>query len=153
MSKDKIEIIEFDPKYQESVIDLVGELLVYTGAIPKNDLPIDDEDLMRISEVYGGKSGFWLALDGDKLIGTVGIKEMGVEVVKLKRMFVLPQYHGGGVGQKLLDYAIKQAKDRGFSKMILNTNEHMARAHHFYEKNGFVKNGQDGTQIHYEKSI
>lgn len=152
MSKRNFKIIQFNPKYQKAVVDLVGELLVYTGVIPKEDLPINDDDLYRIPDFYDGRGGFWLAVDEEKLIGVVGIKEIGGKA-KLKRMFVLPKYHGSGVGQELLNYAINQAHEQGFTQMILNTNEHMTRAHHFYEKNGFVKTGQDGTQLHYERDI
>lgn len=153
MTDMSFKIVEFNKKYQAAVVDLVGGLLVYTGAIAKSDLPIDDEDLMQIPQTYSGLGGFWMAISKDRLIGTVGLRDMGNGLVKLKRMFVLPEFHGQGVGQALLNYAIDKARERGFTRVILNTNEHMIRAHHFYEKNGFIKTGQDGTQLHYERGL
>lgn len=146
-------IIPFEEKYLDQVKDLIGNLLVFTGALSPSDLPIDDEDLGTIPTTYSGKGGFWLAILGDRVIGTVGLKEMGDNIAKLKRMFVASDLHGKGVGEALLDYALNHAKTQGFTKIILNTNEHMTRAHHFYEKHGFKQTGKTGTQLHYELGL
>lgn len=146
-------IIPFESVYMQQVKELVGNLLVYTGTLSPTDLPIDDEDLESIATVYIGKGGFWLAIMQDKVIGTVGLKDMGNDIVKLKRMFVVSDLHGKGVGEALLTRALNHAKSQGFAKMILNTNEHMNRAHHFYEKHGFKRTGKTGTQLHYELTL
>lgn len=146
-------ITPYDQKYEDEVRNLVGKLLVYTGAVEESSLPIDDDDLDNIPGVYGGRGGFWLAMKDSQLIGTVGLKDMGNDVVKLKRMFVLPEYHGKLVGLALLKYALRHAKEQGFLRIELNTSEKMKRAHHFYEKHGFVRTGQVGDKIHYEMRI
>ncbi len=146
-------IVPFEEKYVGQVKDLIGNLLVFTGTISPTDLPIDDEDLDSIPETYSGKGGFWLAILGDRVIGTVGLKEMGDNIAKLKRMFVTSDLHGKGVGETLLNHALNHAKTQGFNKITLNTNEHMIRAHHFYEKHGFKHTGKTGTQLHYELSL
>jgi len=146
-------IIPYEDKYLEQVKDLIGNLLVFTGTLSLTDLPIDDEDLDAIPETYSGKGGFWIAVQDDQVIGTVGLKDMGENIAKLKRMFVVSDLHGKGVGEALLNYALNHAKAQGFTKIILNTNEHMTRAHHFYEKHGFEHSGKTGTQLHYELSL
>lgn len=146
-------IIPFDSVYTQQVKELVGNLLVYTGTLSPADLPIDDEDLDTIPSTYAGRGDFWLALMEGKVVGTVGLKDMGDNIVKLKRMFVSSTLHGKGVGEALLTHALNHAKSQGFTKMILNTNERMTRAHHFYEKHGFKQMGKTGTQLHYELSL
>ena len=147
------EIIPYEERYQKQVVDLVGSLLVYTGTISSSDLPIDDEDLDHITEVYSGRGGFWLAVSEDQVIGTVALKDMGDNTVKLKRMFVQSDLHGTGIGEALLQSALTHAQKQGFTKIVLNTNEHMTRAHHFYEKHGFKNIGKTGTQLHYELEL
>lgn len=132
-------IIPFHPRYEFQVKDLVGKLLVYTGVIKESELPIDDPDLDRIPDIYSGRGKFWVAIIGDRVVGTIGIKDIGGTTAKFKRMFVLPEYHGQGVGEALLAHAEAYAKKQGFTKLILNTDEKMKRAHHFYEKHGFVQ--------------
>ena len=161
MSSPKFQIVPFHPKFEHQVRDLVGALLVYTGVIPESDLPVDDEDLGRIPEVYSGKGKFWVAIIGDRVIGTVGIKDEGNNVAKLKRMFVRPEYHGKGVGEALLAHAEAYAKKQGFTKLLLNTHTKMHRAHHFYEKHGFVhieefhcdEQRSSHCGLHYEKEL
>ncbi|MFZ2206288.1 MAG: GNAT family N-acetyltransferase [Microgenomates group bacterium] len=152
---EKIIITEYKDAYKSQVINLVGACLLDQEVIAKNDLPIDDDDLQKIPEVYSGKSRFWIALDGDKVVGTVGILDRGENTAKLRRMFVLKEYRGTGLGQKLLDTALAFAKEVGHAKITLNTHTNMKRAHHFYEKNKFILIGERGSEckIVYERGL
>lgn len=156
----KFHITTFHPRFEDQVKDLIGKLLVYTEVIKESELPIDDEDLGRIPEIYSGRGKFWVAMIGDRVVGTVGIKDKGGTTAELKRMFVLPEYHGTGVGEALLEEATVYAKKQGFTKLILNTDEKMRRAHHFYEKHGFVQveesdcsKPSSACRLHYEKEL
>lgn len=133
------QIVEFQPKYQTMVIDLIGQVLRDQKVIPDSTEPIDDEDLHHIPRIYSGKGRFWVAIHKENVIGTVAIRDMGGNTAKLNRMFVETQFHGAGIGQILLDYALGFAREQGFGEIILNTHLLMKRAHRFYEKNGFQK--------------
>lgn len=150
MEKGAYKITEFEPKYQEQVVSVIGTILAELKVIPKSDLPINDEDLFKIPEIYSDGGKFWVALDGDKVIGTVAIRKMDLDTAKLNRMFVLEKHRGTGIGQKLLDRALSFAKENGYKSIILNTHLFMKRAHHFYEKNGFVKTATEPDKYHYE---
>lgn len=143
----------FRPEYKDQVIDLIDKSLKEMQVIENSEKKIDDEDLRRINEVYSGRGRFWIALDGDRVIGTVAIRDMGEGRAKLNRMFVQSSYHGKGVGQGLLEHALEHAKDQGFDEVILNTHTNMHRAHQFYEKNGFVQIGQDEDKFHYKLDL
>lgn len=135
-----LSIVRYAKKYEKQVVDLVGRILCELDVVPQSELPLDDEDLYHIMDIYKGRGGFWVALTShDEVVGTVGIKEIDNTTAKLKRMFVLPAYRGTGIGQKLLDTAILSAKETGFLTLELNTHLNMKRAHRFYEKNGFRK--------------
>lgn len=152
----KIEIKEYSEKYRDKIKNVIGKTLADIFVIDQKSLPIDDEDLNKINKIYSGKGKFWIALDldNDNVIGTIAIKDLGNRVAKLKRMFVLIDYHGSGVGQKLLNYAIDFAKNQGFVKIILNTHKLMKRAHKFYEKNNFMKKDKKGDKFYrYEKEL
>ena len=68
-------------------------------------------------------------------------------------MFVLPEYQGVGIGQKLIDVAMKFVEDNGYKRVKLNTDKIMKRAHRFYEKNGFQKIGEDEERLFYERNL
>lgn len=135
-----LSIAAYSEKHKKQVIDLIGGILCELDVVAQSALPLDDEDLYHISEIYQGRGGFWVALSssGD-VVGTVGIKEMSQTKAKLKRMFVSPNFRGTGIAQELLDIAIQFAKKAEFHTLELNTHLNMKRAHRFYEKNDFKK--------------
>ncbi|MCX6730764.1 MAG: GNAT family N-acetyltransferase [Candidatus Roizmanbacteria bacterium] len=151
----EIKVAMYKASYKDQVGRLVGECLVDQEVIKESDLPIDDDDLQKIPEVYTGNSRFWIALDCDKVVGTVGILDRGENTAKLRRMFVQKEYRGTGLGQKLLDTALCFAKEAGYIRVRLNTHTNMKRAHHFYEKNKFILIGEKGSgcKICYERSL
>ncbi len=153
MKKVNFKIEEFKEEYKDQIINVIGKTLADITVIDRKDLPIDDEDLGKINEVYFGKGRFWVALNNNQVIGTVAIRNMGNKVAKLNRMFVLIEYHGSGIGQQLFDHALDFVKKQGYIKIILNTHELMHRAHRFYEKNKFMKVGKNKDKYYYERSL
>lgn len=139
----------FETGDTDQLIGVIDRVLKDIKVIPESNKKIDDKDLFQIPVVYSGKGRFWVATEKEKVIGTVAIRDMGNNIAKLNRMFVLVDYHGNGIGQKLLDTAISFVKDQEYSEIILNTSVLMHRAHHFYEKNGFVKFAEDREELHY----
>lgn len=147
------QIIEFQPKYEYEIKLLIGNVLKGVGVMPELEGPLEDDDLNGISETYSGKSRFWLAIENDKVIGTVAVLNLGENIAKLKCMFVLLDYHGLGVGQALFDKAVDFVTHEGFKKLILNTHTLEKRAHCFYEKNGFVKTSETKDVFEYELNL
>lgn len=148
--KDEYQIIGFEPKYEKEVREVIGKILKEIGVLPNLEGPLDDDDLGKIPEIYSGRGGFWLAIKEGRVIGTVAIRDMGEDMAKLNRMFVLAEFRGTGVGQFLFDHALKHARTQEFKKLVLNTHLLMSRAHRFYEKNGFVRVRQDEDKYYYE---
>ncbi len=52
---------------------------------------------------------------------------------------VKPEYRGNGLGRVLVAAAIDDAKQRGYSKMLLWTQLTMQAAHGLYESSGFIR--------------
>ncbi len=61
------------------------------------------------------------ALDAEKPIGFLCLKETGKETVELSVMGILKDYHRRGIGQKLFEQAKKAARNRGYSFMQVKT--------------------------------
>lgn len=148
-----LKIIPFETQYTQPVKDLIYAVLGSLGIENKYPEINRDTDLDYIEEKYSGRGRFWLAFDNEKLIGTIAIEELDQETAKLKRMFVLPEYQGNGVGQKLMDVALSFAKDNEYKRIKLNTDRIMKRAHSFYEKNVFVRTGEDDERFFYERDL
>ena len=69
------------------------------------------------------------------------------DALEIERIYVLSNYHGGGVGQALYHHAMSVAEDRKASYVWLGVWEHNHRALRFYEKNGFIAFGTHIFQL------
>ncbi len=61
--------------------------------------------------------------------------------IELVRLYVLKEYHGTGVANKLIDFAFDFARKSGFEIIYLSVWEYNFRARGFYEKHGFANTG------------
>jgi ribosomal protein S18 acetylase RimI-like enzyme len=65
----------------------------------------------------------------------------GNRCIELVRLYVLQEYHGQGIANSLMDFAIEFARNRSYEKMYLSVWEYNFRARGFYEKHGFANSG------------
>ncbi len=61
--------------------------------------------------------------------------------MELVRLYVLQEYQGAGVANKLMNFAVDFARNRGFDVIYLSVWEYNFRARGFYEKHGFRNSG------------
>lgn len=61
--------------------------------------------------------------------------------IELVRLYVLKAYHGTGVADALMQYAVNFAKQKGHKLLYLSVWEYNFRARGFYEKHGFSNTG------------
>jgi ribosomal protein S18 acetylase RimI-like enzyme len=61
--------------------------------------------------------------------------------IELVRLYVLKEFHGAGVANELMNFALDFARKNGFDLMYLSVWEYNFRARGFYEKHGFVNTG------------
>jgi len=84
----------------------------------------------------------FVAKDHERVIGFVGYGDRGDEapgVGEVFSIYVLSEYYGKGVGQILMEVALKQLN--GYSEICLWVLKENKRAIRFYEKCGFQPDG------------
>ena len=84
---------------------------------------------------------YWVALDGNEIIGTVGILSIEGEFSILKNMFVKKEYRGKDtrIASLLLNKVFDWCNSQSIDTIHLGTMSQFKAAHKFYEKNGFEK--------------
>jgi ribosomal protein S18 acetylase RimI-like enzyme len=85
-------------------------------------------------------------LDG-RIIGYAMLIRGVADDAELSKIYVLPDYHGGGVSTALMDLALATAEEWGASRVWLGVNQANQRAQHFYAKSGFKINGTRTFQV------
>lgn len=103
-----------------------------------------DTQLEQLPESYAAEGGtFFVACDGETLIGTAGVALVEPGIFELRKMYLSPAARGRGAGQQLFDACLAFVKAHGGKRLVLDTTERMTAAIAFYERNGFVR---DDTQ-------
>jgi N-acetylglutamate synthase-like GNAT family acetyltransferase len=79
----------------------------------------------------------FVAYAGAEAVGCVALIPMKDGVYELSKMAVSPHLRGRGLGRRLLQHAITQARTLGASSLFLGSNTRLNDAVHLYESVGF----------------
>ncbi len=144
-----MKIRKYKSSDKEEIYEMVAEILgnIFNG----------DPTQFKLLKEFRIKKDYLLFLvveiDG-KIVGTMALKKINKETVRLKRMYTRKEYTGRGIAQKLLNHLIDFSKKNNYKKILLHTYPIMKNANRFYKKNGFVETtGDDPEQIHVAKYL
>jgi len=102
-------------------------------------------------------SAYFIALDGDAVIGGVGIypsNGLPGDTVELVKMYLAPKARGKGLGKQLMKKCIVLAGELGYKNIYLESMPELSAAVSAYEKLGFkLLDGPVGNTGHYSCSI
>lgn len=83
-----------------------------------------------------------LAYREDRPMGCVAFQELEEGVCEMKRLFVLPDFRGLGIGAQLIAGLIREAEDLGYRWMRLDSHPSMLKAQELYARFGFREIGR-----------
>jgi putative acetyltransferase len=84
------------------------------------------------------KGGYiFMAYLSSQAVGCVALIPIGSGVYELSKMAVSPEMRGLGIGRKLLQHAVTEAKRFGAKSLFLGSNARLENAVHLYESVGF----------------
>jgi ribosomal protein S18 acetylase RimI-like enzyme len=115
------------PEDLETVRDLLREYSDGLGV----DLSFQDFE----SELAHPLDVYELLLLADD--GCVALRRIDEQTCEMKRLFVRPGARGSGLGRKLAEAVIAAARERGYSRMLLDTLPEMTAAQVLYRSLGF----------------
>ncbi len=80
---------------------------------------------------------FLVALDEGRLIGTGAVRPLAPPLCELKRLWLLEEYQGQGIGYQMLQRLMAFARGAGYTAIRLTTDVRQGRAVGFYRRVGF----------------
>ncbi|MBN2117957.1 MAG: GNAT family N-acetyltransferase [Anaerolineales bacterium] len=98
-------------------------------------------DMDELQQTYFDNDGIFLVLiDDDQIIGTGAVRKLDDEICELKRVWLLFEYHGQGLGYRMMQELLSFARAKGYKRMRLETDQgHQNRAFEFYKRLGFYE--------------
>ncbi|MBL0225910.1 MAG: GNAT family N-acetyltransferase [Geobacteraceae bacterium] len=80
----------------------------------------------------------WLTIkSGDSMIGFAALGPHAPGVMKLHKLYLLPEHHGTGIGARALAEVERIARLNAASALVLNVNRHNTKAIRAYERAGW----------------
>lgn len=98
-----------------------------------------EQELAELPGCYEAPHGVILLAEANgQLAGCVALRPMEDRIAELKRMYVRPEYRGRGIALALVPRVLRDAFERGYSRVRLDTLASMTAARNLYESFGFT---------------
>jgi len=99
------------------------------------------KDMDDIQKNYFENGGiFLIMMDEDQIICTGAVRKLEDDICELKRLWLLTEYHGQGLGYRMLKELLAFARENGYQRIWLETDRiAQSRALEFYKRLGFYE--------------
>ena len=142
-----------------AVAVIIREVTASFGAIGPGYASSDPE-VGAMSAAYDGARSACFVLEQDgRVLGCGGIAPLAggePDVCELRKMYLLPEARGRGLGERMLRHCLEAARLCGYRRCYLETLSGMEIAQKLYLKTGFVRlagplgaTGHSGCNRHY----
>ena len=127
------------PEHYAAAVELIKAYIVFLN----EDLCFQsvDAEMKNLSDMYSAPTGSLLLCQAEtgEYAGIVAIRPKREGICEMKRLYVLPQFLGYGIGKKLSQLIIEKATALGYKTMVLDTLERLQPALQLYSRLGFQR--------------
>lgn len=153
MKPETLIIQEYEPVHQPSFERLYRDWFTahfHAAPEPKDNFVLQQPEKAILE--HGG--AILVAMQEDRLAGTVALKKMDSTTFELTKMAVAEEFRGNGLGKELVRAVIGKATSLGARRIILYSHKSLETALHVYRKFGFIEVPlEPGTYSHFRCNI
>lgn len=116
--------------------ELTAYLAHIGAALDAADL---DHDVAEWRAEYDGVQGVLLLVEDARgeIVGTAGVRRLEPGLGEIKRMWLRPACQGQGLGRRLMERCLAEARHLGLTRLRLDTQRRMQAAIALYRAHGF----------------
>ena len=104
----------------------------------KADPDHTDFDLSDLDKFYFSKGGYFEVCEmNNQIVGTWGLFPVAHRTCELRKMYLLPNYRGLGLGKQMIERALAKGRELNFTRMELETASVLNEAISLYKSYGF----------------
>lgn len=108
----------------------------------------DDILLAAVCRARPSEGAFFLLTMDGQAAAVGGWRLLDVGVAELKRLYVRPSLRGAGLGRRMLEHLLSDARSQGCRHVCLDTAPFMVSARRLYLDHGFVDcAAHEGTEV------
>ena len=99
-----------------------------------------EQEVKHLEVKYGQPYGrLYLAHWDGNIAGCIGLRKIDQHNCEMKRLYVRPEFQGKGIGRALAQKVIADAREIGYSSMLLDTLPFLQTAIDMYKSMGFYE--------------
>jgi GNAT superfamily N-acetyltransferase len=124
---------------------------------------VDDDthlaDVDRAAGAHGSSGGtFLVTLVGGEVVGTGAVARVDDDTCELRRMFLVAEHRGRGLGRRMAERLIAFARGAGYRRMRLASHKRLLPSHALYRSLGFrptepFEHGSEAYALYMERSL
>jgi ribosomal protein S18 acetylase RimI-like enzyme len=116
--------------------DILAHCRVQHGAAQYAVWLADPDYRLCLAELNGAPVGFAVLSPPDLPVAAA------TDDIELKRIYLLHRFQGEGLGRRLLEWSVSQARSAGKKRLLLGVKADNTAALAFYDRVGFVRIGE-----------
>ena len=129
-----------EPADNRAVARIIRQVMTEFGAVGE-EYSISDPEVDAMYEAYQGpKDRFYVVQRKARILGCGGVAALkggDEDTCELQKMYFLPELRGTGMGARLLNRLLHDARQLGYRRCYLETLDRMEAARRLYARNGF----------------
>lgn len=106
------------------------------------DMERENHELHALASYFAEHGGaFWATEHNGQLVGIAGTRPQNNGIWEICKVYVAANARGTGIANALVNHAGEYARAHGATRLTLWSDTRFDRAHRFYERHGFVREG------------
>ena len=124
------------PQERDCVVAIFSEYIA-SPSVSLNFQDVEPELASLPGKYAAPEGGLLLAWKNGAVVGCAAFRKVDESICEMKRVYVRPAVRREGLGLRLIEHILKQAREAGYARICLDVLPEFATAQRIYQSLGF----------------